>query len=67
MLAIELDGSQHYEQNQMEYDNERTEFLNQFGIEVLRIPNADIDINFNAACKKITQTIALRSPPPHNT
>ena len=62
MLAIELDGSQHYEQNQMEYDNERTEFLNQFGIEVLRIPNVDIDRNFNAVCEKITETVALHSP-----
>jgi len=60
MLAVELDGSQHYEQNQMEYDSERTAFLQQFGIEVLRIPNTDIDRDFNAVCKKIEEVVMSR-------
>jgi very-short-patch-repair endonuclease len=60
MLAIELDGLHHYEENQMEYDNERTEFLRQYGIEVLRISNADVDGNFYAVCKKIDKVVASR-------
>ena len=70
MLAVELDGSHHYEQRQMEYDNERTIFLNQFGIEVLRIPNADIDQNFGEVCNKIKEVVVSRqliNPRPSGT
>jgi len=39
-LAIELDGSQHIDN--VEYDNERTDYLNSFGITVLRFWNNDV-------------------------
>ena len=48
MLAVELDGSQHYEEEQIKYDNERTAFLRQFGIEVLRFSNMDVERNFDS-------------------
>lgn len=35
-LIIEIDGSQHNEDKQMEYDKRRTEFLNSQGYHVLR-------------------------------
>ena len=38
-LVIELDGSQHYEQQNITKDLIRTEFLEQYGLLVLRIPN----------------------------
>ena len=60
MLAVELDGSQHYEGEQIQYDNERTAFLNQFDIQVLRFSNLDVECNLNAVCKKIEETVALR-------
>ena len=39
-LVIELDGSQHLEQE--EYDKERTAFLNSKGYKVLRFWNSDV-------------------------
>ena len=44
---IEVDGSQHYEKINMEKDTERTKFLKQYGICVIRIPNNEINKNFN--------------------
>jgi len=40
-LVIELDGSQHYDDNNMEKDAERTAFLEEYGLSVVRIPNND--------------------------
>ena len=59
-LAIELDGSQHYEEDAVEYDNKRTAFLNTQGIEVLRLLNLDIDRNFGGICIFIDDTVKKR-------
>ena len=59
-LAIELDGSQHYETIEMiEYDKQRTEYLNQFGIKLIRIQNTDINQNFYSVCEYINKYINL--------
>ena len=52
-LVIELDGSQHYEEKNMETDAERTAFLGQYGITVLRIPNNEVNQNFEGVCRYI--------------
>lgn len=53
-LVIELDGSQHYQDKGMVYDTERTKELSKYkGIKVLRIPNNQIDQNFNGVCEYI--------------
>ena len=52
-LIVELDGSQHYEEKEMEYDAERTAFLEQYGIRVLRIPNNEVIQNFRGVCEYI--------------
>ena len=41
-LAIELDGSSHNSAMAAEYDHERTLFLEQFGIRVLRFENRTV-------------------------
>ena len=56
-LAIELDGSQHYEENQKNYDISRTKFLTQNNIKVLRFNNNDIDKNFEGVCDTILRNI----------
>jgi len=56
-LVIELDGSQHYEDETKEYDKLRTEYLNSLGILVLHFSNRDIDDNFEGVCKIIEETI----------
>ena len=63
-LAIELDGSGHYEPEQMEYDKVRTEFLkNQYGISVLRFTNLEVQQQFQAVCNKIDDSISRKGSP----
>jgi len=50
-LAIELDGSQHIEN--VDYDNERTKYLNSFGIAVLRFWNNDVMRDMDAVLESI--------------
>ncbi len=52
-LAIELDGSQHFETKNIEKDAERTKFLNDKGIVVLRYTNLQVDKNFKSVCEDI--------------
>lgn len=52
-LVIELDGSQHYSDEGIEYDRQRTEYLNGLGLRVIRIPNNDINDNFAGVCAYI--------------
>jgi very-short-patch-repair endonuclease len=52
-LVIELDGSQHFEKENVEKDVERTVFLEGFGLRVLRIPNNEVARNFHGVCEYI--------------
>ncbi len=50
-IAIELDGSQHYETEGQVYDVERDRVLNTYGVKVLRIPNNEVNCNFDGVCE----------------
>ncbi len=52
-LAIELDGSQHYEDAGAAYDKERTAMLEQHGVKVIRFSNLDVNRNFEGVCQAI--------------
>ncbi|MBP3329867.1 MAG: endonuclease domain-containing protein [Clostridia bacterium] len=52
-IVIELDGSQHYEENGIRADEERDTFLNSLGLKVLRYSNFDINKNFDLVCQDI--------------
>jgi len=41
-LAIELDGEVHFNEEQQEYDKQRTQFLNSVGVNVIRFENSDV-------------------------
>ena len=56
-LAIEIDGGQHYEDNIIIYDNARTEYLRENGIEVLRFTNIDVDKNLNGVIQSIKREV----------
>ena len=56
-LVIELDGSQHYEEQNMEKDGERTAFLEGYGLKVIRIPNNEINRNFEGVCAYIETAV----------
>ncbi len=59
-LVIEIDGSQHYENEEIRYDEARTKFLEQFDLKVLRIPNIEINSNFDNICEYIDSVIKDR-------
>ena len=59
-LVIELDGSQHFEQAEIIRDKERTEVLESYGLEVLRIPNNEISRNFRGVCEFIDTCVKSR-------
>ena len=52
-IVIELDGSQHYEEQNIAKDAERTAFLESYGLKVIRIPNNEINENFEGVCEYI--------------
>ena len=56
-IIIELDGSQHYEEATIEKDCIRTEFLEKYGLEILRIANNEINYNFSNVCEYIDMKI----------
>ena len=56
-LVLEIDGSQHYEEVALRYDENRTRFLNSQGIKVIRILNGDINMNFEAVCMMLENEI----------
>ena len=56
-LVIELDGSQHYEDGNMEKDTERAAFLEGYGLTVIRIPNNEISRNFQGVCEYIDAAV----------
>ena len=52
-LVIELDGSQHFEEENKAADLQRDTYLKEQGIEVLRIPNNAVKENFAGVCAEI--------------
>ena len=52
-LVIELDGSQHYEKAQSEYDQKRDRYLEGIGYKVLRYSNLDVNLRFPEVCEDI--------------
>jgi len=56
-LVIELDGSQHYEEEELEKDEKRTKQLNKFGLKVIRISNNEVNRNFKGVCGYIDMIV----------
>ena len=56
-LVIELDGSQHFE-DKVIYDEKRTEYLEQYGLTVLRIPNNYANEHFEEMCEYIDSVVS---------
>ena len=59
-LVIELDGSQHCEEEKLRYDQDRTQWLQAQGLSVLRISNLDVMRNFPGVCEKIDEIVRKR-------
>ena len=59
-LVVELDGSQHYEPEDMQRDAERDQYLSGIGLTVLRFSNADVDRNYDGMCAAIDRAARER-------
>jgi very-short-patch-repair endonuclease len=57
-LVIEIDGGQHNEPKNIEYDHKRTVFLESIGYKVLRFWNIDIYENINGVLEEIEKHIS---------
>ena len=61
-LVVELDGSQHYDPDGLKKDRERTEFLEQYDLVVLRVPNNEVMNHFLGVCEYIDHCVRKRIP-----
>ena len=59
-LVVELDGSQHYESAEIEYDKWRTQYMESQGLKVLRFTNLDIQREFRNVCEAIDTAVTKR-------
>ena len=59
-LVIELDGSQHNTPEGVKHDAIRTEFLQQFDLMVLRVPNPLLHKDFQTVCSYIDDLVQNR-------
>ena len=57
MLIIELDGGQHNQPENINYDNERTIYLKKRGFKVLRFWNSDVDENITGVYDVIMKNL----------
>ncbi len=60
-LIVELDGSQHCEPKDIQYDRKRTQFLESLGYQVLRISNLDVLHQFSSVCEYIDRIARQRA------
>lgn len=56
-LVIEVDGSQHYVDKGIRSDKKRSEELKQYELQIVRIPNNEIDENFYGVCEYLDMLI----------
>ncbi|MBQ7760511.1 MAG: endonuclease domain-containing protein [Clostridia bacterium] len=59
-LVVELDGSQHYEEENQQKDKERDQYLSEMGVKVLRFSNLEMLENFKGVCSAILIEIEKR-------
>ena len=58
-LVIELDGTQHFEEQGKQYDETRDAYLQSLGLTVLRIANCDVNRHFDAVCQLILSKLGI--------
>ena len=59
-IVIELDGLQHYTNQGIAHDEERTKVFEKQGIYVLRFLNKDVEDDFDGVCRMIDGVINER-------
>jgi very-short-patch-repair endonuclease len=60
MIAIEIDGSVHDDSFQAERDDGRTQIINEFGIDVIRFSNDEVETDLNGVINRIKAKVKDR-------
>ena len=58
-VAIELDGGHHTEEDVIKYDEERTAFIEFYGIRVVRFYNNDVTRNLSGVYDKLVEILQI--------
>lgn len=58
-LVIEIDGSQHYDDEGLEKDKQRDKYLQSLGLTVIRYTNLDINLRFEDVCRDIYKMLKI--------
>ncbi len=58
-IIIEIDGGQHNEKQNIEYDNKRTEFLKSEEFQVIRFWNNDVDSNMDGVYERLKEVFKI--------
>ena len=61
-LIVELDGDQHGEAGQQQYEAIRTSELERMGLKILRFSNSDVNHAFEEICMQIDGEVRQRLP-----
>eukprot|EP01156_Anaeramoeba_ignava_P002530 Anaeramoba_ignava/a218650_23.p5 GENE.a218650_23~~a218650_23.p5 ORF type:complete len:124 (-),score=38.09 a218650_23:578-949(-) len=56
-LGIEIDGPSHYDDDSMKKDKERTQFISNYDIKIIRFSNIDVYENLDGVCENILENI----------
>jgi len=59
-LSIELDGDSHFQPGAAEYDREREQFIQSFGIKIVRILNTEVYDNLDGVLEMIGREVLKR-------
>ncbi|MCC6130431.1 MAG: endonuclease domain-containing protein [Acidobacteria bacterium] len=66
-LAIELDGSQHFEQSALDQDEARTRFLASLKVDVVRFSNREINENLEGVIEFLEEIVVEKRGVPSIT
>jgi very-short-patch-repair endonuclease len=59
-LGIELDGDSHFQPGAPGYDRKRQQFIESFGIRIVRILNTEVDENLDGVLEMIEREVLKR-------
>ena len=59
-LGIELDGDSHFQPGSREYDRSRQDFIESYGIRLVRVLNADVYDNLDGVLEMISREVLER-------
>ena len=59
-LVVEIDGSQHFEEQGINSDTVRSTYLQNLGLRVLRFSNYDVNTAFASVCERIDFAVKER-------